>query len=183
MTWGDRHGSGERARCALTDGASRGRHGFTLLELMLVMSVMVIAFLALSQSLGASIRLTEANRERRLATDGARQALEQLQGFAEFDRIFETFQGTGFAVEGLSPVEDDPDGLVGEFVFPTLSGELREDIVMPELGMPRDLNGDGLTDSVDHAGDYRLLPVELRLRWDGPGGERTMRIRSLIADR
>jgi len=51
------------------------------------------------------------------------------------------------------------------------------------LGTPRDLNGDGLVDSVNHAGDYLLLPVSLTLRWKGKTGVRVLEIQTFLADR
>lgn len=161
----------------------------------MVLGVFLTAFLALSQSLGTSTRLTYTNRETRLATDAAREMIEILQGVEEFDTIFRLYNddptddgglaapGSGFAVEGLTPVADDPDGMVGEIVFPTVGGQLFEDVADESLGMPRDLDGDGEVDSMPHSTDYRLLPVALRLRWTGPDGERLLEVRTLLADR
>ena len=82
----------------------------------------------LAQSIVASMALNRVNRESALAGDGTRQVIEMLQGRLDFDAVFEDFRpgsptgpGSGFAVAGLEPVEGDPDGLVGEIVFPTLS--------------------------------------------------------------
>jgi len=172
----------------------RQRSGFTLLELLFVMSVMLIAFLSLAQSIVASMALTRVNRESALAGDGIRQAIEVLQGRAVFDEVFEDFRpgspsgpGSGFTVAGLEPTEGDPDGLVGQIVFPTLDTaggfELREDLDLPELGMPRDLDGDGAIDSANHSGDYRLLPVLVRVSWRGVSGERTTETCTLLSDR
>jgi hypothetical protein len=36
--------------------------------------------------------------------------------------------------------------------------------------MPRDLNGDGVIDALNHADDYLILPVTLRLEWRGAAG-------------
>lgn len=179
----------------------RRSSGFTMIELLLVVSVLVIAFLALSQSLVASMALTRVNRESALATDALRQTVEVLQGVEEFGSVFRLYNadpgddpgpgpapGAGFAVAGLEPVEGDADGLVGEIVFPSVDVgtglELHEDLDLPELGMPRDLNGDG--DDVDAIGpteEYRLLPVLVRVRWMGASGERAAEVRTLLADR
>jgi len=168
-------------------------------ELLLVVSVLVVAFLALSQSLVASMALTRVNRESALATDALRQTVEVLQGVEDFSQVFALYNadpaddpgpapGAGFAVAGLQPTDDDPDGLVGEIVFPAADGAtglvLREDLDLPELGMPRDLNGDGdALDVLGPADEIRLLPVLVRLRWMGASGERTAEVRTLLADR
>lgn len=175
----------------------RPRGGFTILELSIVMSVLLFTLIAMAQSLAASMKLTGVNRETALATDGVRDVVESIQGVEEFSTVFALYNanpaddpglagsapGSGFAVEGLEAVAGDLDGLVGEIVLPTLGAQLREDLADPALGMPRDLNGDGLVDMLDHAGDYRILPVLLRLRWKGRGCERSMEIRTLVADR
>jgi prepilin-type N-terminal cleavage/methylation domain-containing protein len=171
--------------------------GFSLLELMIVMSVLIVAFLATSQSVVTSIRLSDTNRETALATDGARAMMEVLGGVEDFAQTFALYNdnplddpgmagtapGSAFAVEGLRPVQGDADGLVGEIVFPASGVELREDLVDEELGMPRDLNGDDQIDALDHSGDFKLLPVLVRLRWEGLGGEQTREIRTLLANR
>ena len=49
--------------------------------------------------------------------------------------------------------------------------QVREDLVMPELGMPRDLSGDGVIDDQDHSLDYVLLPARIQIDWRGAGGD------------
>ena len=48
------------------------------------------------------------------------------------------------------------------------------------LGMPRDLNGDGVIDSEDHAGDYVLLPVKVRVNWRGITGDRSFEVCTVL---
>jgi hypothetical protein len=166
-----------------------------MIELTLVISVLLVAFLALSQSLVTSMALTRVNRESALATDGLRRMVELLQGNEDFDLLFRLYNaepgddpgpgpapGNTFAVEGLEAAPDDPDGIVGEIVFPSIGADLYENIDMPELSMPRDLDGDGGI-NVFPITDYRLLPVLVRLRWNGISGERTAEVRTMIADR
>ena len=185
-------------------GGVAGKHaaaGFSLLEVTLVITVLLFAMLAMSRSLGESMQLTEANRESALAMDGAREMLEVLEGVPEFSTVFALYNsdptddpgvqgsapGAGFAVAGLQAVAGDPDGLVGEVLFPTIDNgggpmlwELVDD---PGLGMPRDLDGDGDPVAGDKSTTYRLLPVRIQLRWQGQTGERVHEVRTLIADR
>jgi Tfp pilus assembly protein PilV len=42
---------------------------------------------------------------------------------------------------------------------------LREDTIAPEYGLPCDLNGDGVIDGKNHAADYKVLPMVIRLDW------------------
>lgn len=178
------------------------RAAFSLVELTLVVSVLVFALLAMSRSLGESMQLTEVNRENALATDAAREMVEVLDGVETYSQVFALYNsdpeddpgapgtapGAGFAVEGLQASAADLDGLAGEILFPTQLGadgriELHEDIDDPGLGMPRDLDGDGDVDGGDKADTYRLLPVRVRLTWEGTSGLRTLEVRTLIADR
>jgi len=176
--------------------------GFTLVELTLVVSMLTFAMLAMSRSLCASMQLTEVNRENALATDAAREMVEVLEGISDFSTIFALYNaapdddpggvpgsapGAGFTVQGLQPTAD-AGGFVGEVIFPTAFGaggrvELRENVVDAGLGMPRDLDGDGLTDGADKALTYRLLPVRVRIRWEGSCGERSLDVCTLVADR
>jgi len=179
--------------------------GFTMIELMLVMTVLLVAFGALSQSLVQSMALTEVNRESALAQGAMREMIEVMNGSdsetEDFALIFSRYNsdptddppgvsspGSNFAVAGLTPIDGDPDGFVGEIIFPTLvtgAGlELREDITLPELGMPRDLDGDGqwlMANNVES--DYRLLPVLIRVEWQGRSGGRSAEIRTFLAER
>ena len=60
--------------------------------------------------------------------------------------------------------------------------ELREDYHDPELGLPRDLNGDSIIDAEDHAEDYILLPVLIRVEWAGRFGPRTYDTHTMLAE-
>lgn len=178
----------------------RGESGFTLIELTIVITVLMIALLVLSRSMGTAMALTDVNRETALASDGARDVLELLQGVERFEDVFALYNGdpdddpggagtapgAGFAIFGLQPADDDPDGMVGEIRFPavvTATGlKLSEEVDDEALGMPRDLNGSGGVEpgTID---EYLLLPVAITLRWKGSTGVRTLEIQTLLADR
>ena len=59
--------------------------------------------------------------------------------------------------------------------------QLREDVVDASVGMPRDLNADGAVDAFDHADDYVLLPVSVRLEWRDASGDRNVEVDILLA--
>ena len=81
---------------------------------------------------------------------------------------------------------NDADGRPGEVLFPTptlTSSELRENTVDANWGMPRDLNGDGAIDAANHATDYKLLPVRVRVHWQSSNGrECQIQIDTLLAN-
>lgn len=121
-----------------------------------------------------------------------------------------TALGADFDVPGLSPIPGDPDGKVGRVIFPeaivevveeeeggkgggkaggmegggekSFAYQLREDTVASELSMPRDLNGDLVIDKLDHADDYIVLPVLVRIEWQGRSGERKLEFSTMFAD-
>jgi type II secretory pathway pseudopilin PulG len=155
------------------------------LELAITVTIMAVALGAIVSTLTASIFLSSANRESHQAMLAARSAVERVRG-ETFANAFATFNadpaddpggpgtapGNAFDVPGLSPQAADPDGRVGEILFPGDGFQLREDVVDAGLGLPRDLSADGEIDAADHAGDYVLLPVQVRLRWRGESGNR-----------
>lgn len=168
---------GRRAR------AARGRSGFSLLELLIAVGVLLFGLLGFSQAVLRSATTNEAAREGALAAEAARELLETMQS-EDFEDLFRRYNGEpgddplgagtapgqDFAVAGLDPQAGDADGFVGRIEFPVVAavpGVLREDVVLPALGMPRDLDGENGVDAGDHSDDYRLLPVIVRITWRG----------------
>jgi len=176
-----------------------GRAGFTLIELAISITVLLVGVLGFAQTL-VSIEKTQARtRESGRASQAARGMLERIQAeaFPEAFRRYNaepsddpggagTAPGSNFAVEGLSAPADDADGFVGEVVFPTpvgLPGVLRENTVDSALGMPRDLNGDGLIHATaSYATDYRVLPVRVRVVWIGTAGRSEIELRTVLGN-
>lgn len=58
--------------------------------------------------------------------------------------------------------------------------ELREDVEHEALGMPRDLDGDGVVDALDHRDDYVVLPVCVHVEWQGRLGARRHRTYTML---
>ena len=170
------------------------RKGFSLLEVMIAMVVLTVAILGLVTAIITSMRLTSTNRENTLAMNAARQKIEEMQAWpGGFSEIFAAYNnatgddaglaaaapGGTFTVSGLRPISTDP--AVGTVLYNVDSSgpgseSLREFSVDPTfgpmMGMPKDLSGDGVVDANDHAADYTLLPVVVRIRWDGAMGQR-----------
>jgi Flp pilus assembly pilin Flp len=181
-------------------GAAQRRRGAAMIEAALAITLLVLGLLGLSQTVSSSLASADHAAEAALATEAARRMIETIRA-SDFRTAFARFNGdpgddpidgapalgSGFDVAGLRPLEEDEDGLVGEILFPVMDGAgaasiLREDVDLPELGMPRDLNGDGVIDSADHSQDYMLLPVLVRVRWRSASGPAAIELKTILAD-
>jgi len=175
------------------------RRGMTLIEIAIGIVVLVTGVLSFAQAMLALQRAQQRTREVGRATQAAREVIEamQAQAFAEAFRYYNgtpdddpggpgTAPGKNFSVPGLRPRADDPDGFVGEVIIPTPVGEpgvLRENTVDTKLGMPRDLSGDGVVSNVaDYSTTYVVLPVRVRVAWEGAGGPAAVELRTLLGN-
>lgn len=169
----------------------------TMLELMIALTLLVSALLGYSQAILTATASSVGVREEDRAAQAVRSVVQTLKS-ASFVEAFSLFNaapsddpgGVGtapsanFPVPGLHAAPGDPDGMPGEILFPTTAsapGVLRENIPDPRFGTPRDLNGDGAIDGANHAGNYILLPVIVRVRWAGAAGVATYEARTLVA--
>ena len=150
---------------------------------------------ALTSSQLATIALSRSNRELSAATDAAQAVMEALRDEDDFRQVFARWNdtvdddpdaaspGNAFDVRGLEPLRNDPDGRVGEVIFPGDGVTLRENVNDRTLGMPRDLDLVDGVDADDHAGDYRILPVIVRVRWSGAAGTQQIQLTGTLAQR
>lgn len=171
--------------------------GFSLVELMVAISILTVALGAISSALVATTSLNTLNREMMIALDAAHAQAERLRG-ETFSEVFARYNtdpgddpplpigkaspGNTFDVPRLNTRPDDPDGFVGEILFPVIGGQLREDAVDADLGMPRDLDLNTAIDSADHSNDYRLLPLRIRLEWTGENGNQAIDLVTVLGD-
>lgn len=166
-----------------------GRSAFSLVEVVFVMAILITGMGMFVHTISSTSKLGPVNRETELAMTAGRAVIEQIRSenptlvFARYNASTAddplgpgTAPGVGFAVAGLEPVTGDADGLAGEVVLPLSGGNLREDLVDPVFGFPRDLNGDGLIDTAPHQGDYEVLPILVRIRWTGQVGPRVLEL-------
>jgi type II secretory pathway pseudopilin PulG len=171
----------------------------TLIEVVLVVGILAMAFGMLTSTLVAGDRQRQINRESAIAVEAARDIFERMRN-EDFDEVFALYNGNAlddpggpgtapgnvFAVEGLRVPAGNQRPAVGEIVLPVVSDgarwQLREDVADAGLGLPRDLNGDSRIDDVDHAFDYMLLPVRVELEWEGLYGPRALSVQVLLAD-
>ena len=175
------------------------RSGVTLVEIAIGCVVLVTGVLGFAQAMISLEKSQQHTRDVGRATQAARQIMEaiQAQAFAEAFRYYNgtpdddpggigTAPGKNFDVDGLSARANDPDGHVGEVIFPTPPGEpgvLRENTTDSKLGMPRDLNGDGLIHPLaDYSLTYTILPVRVRVQWTNAAGSGAVELRTLLGN-
>ncbi len=182
------------------EGSRRPNGGFSLVEAMVCVALLTIALAGFTGSLVASFGVNRSVHETTLAREAAQKMLETLQG-RPFKEVFAAFNadkgddaallspapGANFAVAGLTPLSTDADGLCGDVEFPSAvvggKEQLREDVVDAQLGLPLDLNGDGVIDAADHAADYKLLPVRIHVQWRSATGPRHVDISTILCAR
>ena len=185
-------GPGETRGIGRSVGRNRGRtlqtkRGFTLVEVSLSMVVLMVGVLAITSTTLRIDALRRQSHESATAHLALRQVAETLQSHAAiarsqsdedntntFSEIFLSLAtaefGSGFSVPGLTALPGA--GEVGSIELVT--SELRTDNNLGvEMGMPRDLNGDGDMIDLDVGEDARLLPAVVRLSWRGPNGDMT----------
>ena len=171
----------------------RMRRGITLVEATIAVALLAAGAITAMSVVVSALRLDETNRETKAAFDAARTQIERLRA-EPFDRIplmFDasptndpdgngTAPGAVFAAGNLRATASGAAG-AGEVVLPVdANGIIREDLVLPELGMPKDLNGDGAVDSANHSADAIALPVLVRVRWTGSTGAREIFVATVL---
>jgi len=175
--------------------AGRNDSGSSQIEILFATAVLMVAGLAFSRAMVTSMHLADSTREYAVASEAARRVLEEMQD-AEFadllalynadtsdDPIGVTSPGASFEVDGLTAAADDADGVVGAVEFPLTGAQLLESANLPEFGLPRDLDGSGDLDELDHSTDYALLPVRITVRWRTDGNPMQVVLRSFLAQR
>lgn len=185
--WRSVRGAGRRGsggRCA----------GFSIIEVSLAIMLVTLSVGAVTSAMATTKSLSRSNTDRALALDAAQSVIERMRAI-EPSEVFARFNanplddlslddpGNLFQVRGLTVRRDDADGFVGEITFPGDGTVLREDLDDVELGMQRDLNGDAVIDANDHAADYTILPVRVRVEWLGTGGPQSLEIVFVISGR
>lgn len=163
-----------------------------MLEVVIATVILLMVVVGFSYGLASSASLQRVTREHGIAREAARARIEEIRA-TPFDQILALHDdddtndpgpgpapGPHFAVGGLAPQPEDADGFVGEVFFPLVAGDLREDLDEPRLGMPRDLTGEGDVVGSVAWPDCRLLPVLVRLRWRGAGGDSSFELLTLV---
>jgi prepilin-type N-terminal cleavage/methylation domain-containing protein len=113
---------------------ARVRAGFSIIEVVVTLSILVVAGSLFCQMLLSGRRVRQVNRESTLAADAARVVLERMRN-ESFLYVYRDYNedpsddplgnGTGpgatFDVEGLEPLGDTEHPTVGTITFPTVT--------------------------------------------------------------
>jgi len=174
-------------RFALRSRSVPGRTcGFTLIELAIATSILMIGIVSVLSASSQMHSLRQVNRERTLAQNAVRSISERIhaasQGFSDdpttwCDELLALYGpggslGDGFEVLGLALPEGED--FVGHIAIHT-DERLTDAEIGRDLGMPRDLNGDGDATDADIRNSARILPVTITLRWIGESGQQVLR--------
>lgn len=156
--------------------------GFTLIEVLVTASVLLIGLMAMTSTsvVVNSLRRSASDQQR---AQGALQAIvEDLHAIArEADSnsanwagdILDVYgaggnPGNQFDVDGLTPWAGNPNVATVTVV----TDETATDALLgAAVGMPRDLDGDGLATNVDVTDGASLLPAVVTLQWRGTSGQ------------
>lgn len=160
--------------------------------------IMAVALQIFVQITFATTQQRKVNRKNFLAMEASRSTIEHLRGL-DLGQVFALYNddpsddpggpgtapGPYFVVSSLTPIEAAFEGNQGQLIFPVDSAEpsiLREDVDNRDLGLPRDMDGDGVIDGEDHSLDYSILPVEVRVVWRGQSGRRQLSQHVLLTE-
>ncbi len=159
----------------------RSRRGFALIELAIALSILVIGLVSIVSATSRMHHLRHQNRDRALAQNGLRSISERIHarshGFSADPATWSSNLIPVFAPGGAIGDTFDVEGLnlaPGAQVIGTIQIVIDETATDQQLnaqiGMPRDLNGDGQASNTDVSQNACMLPVIVRLQWRGQSG-------------
>lgn len=176
---------------------TRGASGLSLLEVLIAAAVLVVAILAAARTTVSGLDLEKSNHDAMIALQAARQKIEVLrsetlgQVFARYNAVTSddpggagTAPGATFTVSELRPRAGAATA-IGRVLFPVAAnspGVLNETVNAPFFNAPADLNLDGDSTDANVNATYRLLPVTVRVEWQGAQGPRQVEISTLLAE-
>lgn len=168
--------------------------GFSLLDSLVSLTLIVITLLSLIAGIFTSISLQQQNRELSLAMNTARTYLSQIEqynclyGLAGTFNAYTTNANQFFDVTGLYPCADNPQDAsntrrVGWVSFPTSSGNILNEQVLSGWGREQDLDGNGSVNTNVSPSALVWLPIRIMVRWRGKAGNREWILSSTLPKR
>lgn len=152
--------------------------GFTLVEAAVSLTILAVALLTLWGTMISGGRTIAAAQERKLALTTAQGKLEELKS-RSLDHLISIYGPKGSEGDTfLAPrIDDDADHAVGQIIFYTDETDTKNGAGM---GFPMDLNGDGDAVDRDVSSGFSLLPVRIRVTWQGALGTQFVDVTSLL---
>lgn len=154
------------------------RAGMSLLEVVISTGILIGFLGGLTTMVTGTHQLRRVEDDRRVAEAAIQSAAEEVRALsaasigddAGWAQTLMDRMGDGeFDVFGLSP--RDGEASVGTVQLIVDETTTDEDLGF-DLGLPRDLDDDGLATNVDVSGGAVLVPVFLKVRWQGAFGPR-----------
>ncbi len=151
-----------------TSAEHRRDVGFTLVEVMAATVLMTVSLAGLGVVFVSSHRSQEMGIEQSVVAHAVRRTVEQMRGeaFADIATLYTGYQFTLNEIGGSGTVTVIVD----------------ETATVPELGLPRDLDGDGSASSYDVTASYVLLPVRVDVTWPASFGNRTRTLYTFLSE-
>ena len=125
--------------------------GFTFVELTVAISFMIIAFAGFTIVLIQNEKTLEANAQQVTVNNGFRMVCESIRG-TNFTDVVTTHQGAQVVLPGLTN---------GAITVTILTDETANDSLAAELGLPRDLDGDGVASNANVSGSINFISSAL----------------------
>ncbi len=150
--------------------------GMSLVEIMVAMGTFATVLVMITGTLITSEQVRRFSEEKSLAHKALDNELARLQSLGlqgVLDEIATLGGATEFTVPipGIDRAATGPSGRIAPLTDETLTDT---DIGLP-LGMPRDLDGDGLSTNFDTSATATLLPLLAWATWTGVAGTQTIR--------
>lgn len=143
-------------------GAKMDKKGFSLLEMMLALSILSIALAAMIDSMVSTGKLESVLRDKRIVRDGINRVINDMRS-CDFATMTTTF-ATSFDITDIRPQTGQAHvGTVTFYTDETGAGMTPDD--MASLGFPRDLNANGNATDTDVT-NYVILPAKIEVKWN-----------------
>ncbi len=145
--------------------------GLSLIEVMIAMVIFIGAGASLLSGLATTASVRIDCTDRYAAIETVLGIADEIRG-TPMDTVVgvwgpEGTRGATFSVAGL----DGKDGTLSGRITIVTDETITDQELGMSLGLPRDLDGDGLAENVDVAVTAVALPIIIEARW-GPAGNR-----------
>ena len=152
--------------------------GFAFVDMMMGMAMMAVVLVVVASTLTASNQERRFAEEKEIAQEALANEVARIKSLG-FDGMLQEIAGLGpgqtlsFPVPGL---RRDGAALPGEVLYVTNETLTDAQLGVP-IGMPRDLDGDGVAATLDTmaSGTATLVPVVVSVTWTGVAGTRSIR--------